>query len=162
MPSGKVWTPYSPSYKLIFFLAENFCTHLYYLIVFNMCQYHLIFFFAGNFCKHFWIVWKLLYTPKWIYSWIEYFVKTIFDLIWFGSVLWHINHYRSFLCIYILNINMIWKHILLIKFLNKPKLILLNTAKWFQILLCITNNSTSVICLCKVKWSNSSISNNSV
>ena len=36
---------------------------------------------------------------------------------------------------------MICKHILLITFLNKPKLILLHTVKWFQVLLCITNNS---------------------
>ena len=36
---------------------------------------------------------------------------------------------------------MICKHILLITFLDKPKFILLNTVKWFQILLCITNNS---------------------
>ena len=36
---------------------------------------------------------------------------------------------------------MICKHILLITFLNKPKLILLHTVKWFQVLLCITNSS---------------------
>ena len=36
---------------------------------------------------------------------------------------------------------MICKHILLITFLNEPKLILLQTVKWFQVLLCITNNS---------------------
>ena len=35
---------------------------------------------------------------------------------------------------------MIYKHILLIMFLNEPKLILLYTVKWFQVLLCITNN----------------------
>ena len=35
---------------------------------------------------------------------------------------------------------MIYKHILLITFLNKPKHILLLTVKWFQVLLCITNN----------------------
>ena len=33
------------------------------------------------------------------------------------------------------------KHILLIMFLNEPKLILLHTVKWFQVLLFITNNS---------------------
>ena len=36
---------------------------------------------------------------------------------------------------------MICKHILLITFLNEPKLILLPTIKWLQVLLCITNNS---------------------
>ena len=35
---------------------------------------------------------------------------------------------------------MICKHISLITFLNKPKLILLHTVKWFQAYLCITNN----------------------
>ena len=35
---------------------------------------------------------------------------------------------------------MIFKHILL-TFLNKRKLILLHIVKWFQVLLCITNNS---------------------
>ena len=36
---------------------------------------------------------------------------------------------------------MICKHIILIMFLNKPKLILMQTTKWFQILLCFTNTS---------------------
>ena len=36
---------------------------------------------------------------------------------------------------------MICKHILLITFLNEPMLILLHTVKWFQVLLCITNNA---------------------
>ena len=36
---------------------------------------------------------------------------------------------------------MICKYILLITFLNEPKLILLHAVKWFQVLLCITNNS---------------------
>ena len=36
---------------------------------------------------------------------------------------------------------MICKNILLITFLNEPKLILLHTVKWFLVLLCITNNS---------------------
>ena len=36
---------------------------------------------------------------------------------------------------------MICKHILLITFLNKPKLIILTSLKWFQVLLCITYNS---------------------
>ena len=33
------------------------------------------------------------------------------------------------------------KHIFLITFWNEPKLLLLHTVKWFQLLLCITNNS---------------------
>ena len=33
------------------------------------------------------------------------------------------------------------KHILLITFVNEPKLILLHTVKWFQVLLCMSNNS---------------------
>ena len=36
---------------------------------------------------------------------------------------------------------MICKHILLITFLNDPQLIVLHIVKWFQVLLCITNNS---------------------
>ena len=36
---------------------------------------------------------------------------------------------------------MICKYIFLITFLNKPKLILLHTVKWFEVLLRITNNS---------------------
>ena len=36
---------------------------------------------------------------------------------------------------------MICKHILLITFLNEPKLILLCTFKCFQVFLCITDNS---------------------
>ena len=36
---------------------------------------------------------------------------------------------------------MICKYILLITFLNDPEVILLYTVKWFQVLLCITNNS---------------------
>ena len=37
---------------------------------------------------------------------------------------------------------MICKQILLITFLNEPKLILLHKVKWFQVLLYITHNST--------------------
>ena len=36
---------------------------------------------------------------------------------------------------------MICKHILLITFLNEPKLISLHTVKWFQAFLSIMNNS---------------------
>ena len=41
---------------------------------------------------------------------------------------------------YIYQIYMIRKHILVITFLNEPKRILSHTVKWFQVLLCITNN----------------------
>ena len=37
--------------------------------------------------------------------------------------------------------NMICKHMLLIMFLNESKLIIYHTIEWFQVLLCITNNS---------------------
>ena len=36
---------------------------------------------------------------------------------------------------------MICKYILLITFLDEAKLIVLHSVKWFQVLLCITNNS---------------------
>ena len=67
----------------------------------------------------------------------------IVETQYFGWVLWHINHCRLFnaksrLDIYIKYI--IWKRILLIMFLNEPELFL-HTIKWFQVLLCITNNS---------------------
>ena len=39
---------------------------------------------------------------------------------------------------------MICEHILLIALLNKPKLILLLTIKWFQVLLCILNTFLNV------------------
>ena len=39
---------------------------------------------------------------------------------------------------------MICKHILLIMFLNEPKLILLPTVKWFQVVQCITKNSINI------------------
>ena len=60
-------------------------------------------------------------------------------MIWFGWVLWHINHCRLFNARSSLDIsNMICEHILWITFLNKPKfsfiLFYLRTGKWFQIL----------------------------
>ena len=36
---------------------------------------------------------------------------------------------------------MIYKHILMVTFLSEHNLILLHTVKWFQVLLCITNNT---------------------
>ena len=43
---------------------------------------------------------------------------------------------------------MICKHILLISFLNDPKLVLFHAVKWFHVLLCITNNSINITYLC--------------
>ena len=58
---------------------------------------------------------------------------------------------------------MICKHILLITFLNEPKLILLHIVKWFKVLLYITDSSIKpVIYLHTVKWSNSFISDISI
>ena len=65
-------------------------------------------------------------------------------LVWFYSIstfegyLMLNLHYTHILNIFV---NMICKHILLITFLNDPKFILLCRVKWFQVLLCITNNS---------------------
>ena len=42
---------------------------------------------------------------------------------------------------------MICKHILWITILNKPELILLQTVKWFQVLLYNSHNLISIICL---------------
>ena len=44
-----------------------------------------------------------------------------------------------------------------ILFQNELKLICLHKIKWFQVLICNTNDSISVICLHMVKWLNSSI-----
>ena len=63
---------------------------------------------------------------------------------WFGLVLWHINYFWLFnvkSSLYIRIRYMISKHILLVTFLNEPKLILLLTVKLFQVSLCIINNS---------------------
>ena len=61
------------------------------------------------------------------------------------TVWWHINHcwfiWCQILFIHVYSIYMIHKHILLFTFLNESKLILLHKVIWFQVLLCITNNS---------------------
>ena len=44
-----------------------------------------------------------------------------------------------------------------IRVYNKTELICLHTVKWFQVLLCNTNNLTSLICWHTVKWLNSSV-----
>ena len=64
-----------------------------------------------------------------------------FDLFFFlaHQPLWVISYQILFIHIYY--IYKICKHILLITLLNEPKLIYLHTVKWFQVLLCITNNS---------------------
>ena len=68
--------------------------------------------------------------------------------VWLGLVLWHINHCRLFNAkssSYKYIKYMICKHFMLITFLNEPKIILLYTVKWFQVLLCITNNSIKFV-----------------
>ena len=76
-------------------------------------------------------------------------------MVWLGWVLRHINHCRLFNAksySYIYIKYMVCKHILLITFLNKPQLTCLPTVKWFQVLLCNSNNLTLVICLHPFKW----------
>ena len=58
-------------------------------------------------------------------------LSTLLIIIW--------REMPMFIYIYIY-IYMIFKDILLIMFLNEPKLILFHTDKWFQVLLSITNN----------------------
>ena len=65
-------------------------------------------------------------------------------LVWFGLVLWHIDHCRLFnaqFFLYIYIKNMISKHILWIIFLNETGFIFLHTVKWFHLFLSNTNNS---------------------
>ena len=68
-------------------------------------------------------------------------------MIWFGWVLWHINHCRLFNAkscfIYILNTYDLLTHFVDI-FLNKTELIFLNTVKWFQVFL--SNINISIYC----------------
>ena len=71
-------------------------------------------------------------------------VRVCVCVCWLGWVLWHINLCRLFntkssLYIYITYI--IFKHILLIKFLNEQELIFLHTVKWFQAFLFNVNYS---------------------
>ena len=87
-----------------------------------------------------------------------------------GLVLWYINHYRLF------NAKSTFIHIVIFQTIQfsmstqskcqkhsdfKP-FSLVNKVKWFQLLLCITNNSIKQSFVYKVKYKNSSISNNSV
>ena len=61
-----------------------------------------------------------------------------------GWVLWHIKPCRLFnakSCLYL------YKTWFVGNISDKPEPICLDTAKWFQVLLCNANNSTSVICL---------------
>ena len=66
------------------------------------------------------IIGYLMPNPIYIYIYIYIY------MIWFGWVLWHINHWRLFNAkssLYIYIRYMICKHILLIIFLNKTELI---------------------------------------
>ena len=72
------------------------------------------------------------------------YILNIYDLVWFGLVLWHINHCRLFNVKFSLYmyIRYTWfVNILSITFLIEPKLILLHKAKCFQRWLHISNNS---------------------
>ena len=64
-------------------------------------------------------------------------------LVWFGLVKFYgiltIIGYLMPNPLYKYIKHMICKHILLITFLNEPNFILLQTVKWFQVLLCITD-----------------------
>ena len=77
-------------------------------------------------------------------------------MIWFCRVLQHINHCRLFNAkssLYVHIKYMICKDILPITFLNEPELLFfLQTVKWLQVLLCNSNNLTSVICMHTLKW----------
>ena len=85
----------------------------------------------------------LILNPLYTYIYWIYF-------IWFGCILWHINHCRlfnaKFLFIHIyqiyiyIYIYIICKHILLITFLNEPEI--LHTVKCFQVLLYYSHNLT--------------------
>ena len=67
------------------------------------------------------------------------YILNIYDLVWFGLVLWHINHCRLFNAkssLYMYIKYMICKHILLITFLNAPELTFytqLNVFKYFYL-----------------------------
>ena len=74
--------------------------------------------------------------PNLIYTYIW------FVLVGFYSISTIVGYLNPF---YTLNMNC--KHIFLIKFLNELSLFFLHTVKGFQVLLCNSNNLTSVICL---------------
>ena len=62
------------------------------------------------------------------------YILNIYDLVWLGWVLWHINHCRLFNA---KSSSYIYIKFLLIMFLNEPKL----TVKWLQVLLYIAIDS---------------------
>ena len=65
-------------------------------------------------------------------------------MVWFGLVLWHINHCRLFNAessLYIYEIYMIIKHFFDNFFIQTKVHFYLHIVQWFQVLLCITNNS---------------------
>ena len=68
------------------------------------------------------------------------YILIISDLVWLGFIAYQLLSFNDKSSSYI-SIRYIWfVNILLIRFLNEPKLILIRTVKWFQVLLCITNN----------------------
>ena len=76
------------------------------------------------------------------------YIKTypMFGLIWFYGISIIVDYLMlNPLYIYILNY-IRFGDILLMTFLNEPKLIFLHTIKWFQVLLNKCHNLTSVIC----------------
>ena len=109
------------------------------------------------------IVGYLMLNPLYIY------ILNIYDLvwlgmIWFGWVWWHINYCRLFnakSCLYIKY--MISKYIFVDNIFKWAWAhFLLHIVKWFQVLQNNIPNLMLVICLHPIKWSNSSISNNSI
>ena len=69
------------------------------------------------------------------------YILNIYDLIWFGLVLWHINNCwsfnpKSFFFTYILDIWVI--------FLNEPELIFFHTVKWFHLFISNTNTQLNL------------------
>ena len=74
------------------------------------------------------------------------YISNIHGLVWFYGIsttegFLMPNPIYIYIYIYIYQIYMICKYLLLISFLNEPKLNYLHAVKWYQILLCITNNS---------------------
>ena len=66
----------------------------------------------------------------------------LIPLVWFGWVLWHINHCRLFnakSCFYKYILNIWLVNTFFDRFLNEPELIHLYSVKWFQVFLPNTN-----------------------
>ena len=112
------------------------------------------------------IVGYLMPNPVFIYIYIYIY------MIWFGWVLWHIKHCRLFnakssLCIYI---KYIWLVNIFCRYtqLNDQTVLFLiiqfniSQHRYFQLLLCTTNNSIISHLFTHSSWSNSFICNNSI